>query len=661
MLLVSASVGPFRSINKAQTLDVDRNITVIVGMNEAGKTVILQSLQKAGDALGLASFDPVEDYPRKDLQQYLKRHGTDPEVAIRLTYKLTDAEVAELNYFFHIELPKGFTFSITSRYDNTRQIEIEVDERPLIEHLAQGSKLSPDASAALQTATDLRHVPDVLASVISTDEDKKFLGAIYARISAVPESWSDRKILEHEVWISIEPRTPRYLYFGDYEVLPSKTNLADLAARSEKPDQLNSEARGVLALLRMADLGIADFANPGAYEALRAKIEAVSINLTDQIMEFWKQNEDLEVAVEIMADPQDEPPYNNGPNLYLRIKNTRHRGISTPFRQRSRGFIWFFSFLVWFDSVKNQFATTEQSAERPQILLLDEPGLSLHALAQHDFLKYIDSLGKKHQVLYSTHSQFMLQPDRLEQVRIVEDLPKLGTTISGHLQGADPRTVFPLQAALGWTVAKNLFVGENHLIVEGPADLILLKVMSALLDAAGKTALRDDLVIVPAGGLKQVASFVALVGADELKVAVLHDDRGEPDERLLDLVREKLISQKGILNTAQFRDLHSLGVAARPGDLEDLLPPGTYVEYFNKVYAKQIGGVGIDRSKMPIGDRIVDRIERHLEGQKITLRPGGGFNDYLVAAELASNPPSELDADTIKRFDALFKAINELY
>ncbi|MGZ5153619.1 MAG: AAA family ATPase, partial [Burkholderiales bacterium] len=52
MLLVSASVGPFRSINKAQKLDVDRNITVIVGMNEAGKTVILQSLQKAGDALG---------------------------------------------------------------------------------------------------------------------------------------------------------------------------------------------------------------------------------------------------------------------------------------------------------------------------------------------------------------------------------------------------------------------------------------------------------------------------------------------------------------------------------------------------------------------------------------------------------------------------------
>jgi predicted ATPase len=171
MLLASANIGPFRSITKAQKLDVDPNVTVIVGMNEAGKTVILQSLQKAADALGLASFDPVEDYPRKDLQQYLKRHPVNPEVVIRLTYKLSDAEVLELNYFFHIELPKGFTFSITSRYDNTREIEIEVDERPLIEHLSQGSKLSPAAGAALQTATDLRNIPEVLASAISTDED----------------------------------------------------------------------------------------------------------------------------------------------------------------------------------------------------------------------------------------------------------------------------------------------------------------------------------------------------------------------------------------------------------------------------------------------------------------------------------------------------------
>jgi hypothetical protein len=594
MLLVSATVGPFRSINKPQKLEVDPNITVIVGMNEAGKTVILQSLQKAGDALGLAAFDPVEDYPRKDLQQYLKRHATAPEDVIRLTYALSDAEIAEIRNTLHVEIPDGLTFTVTSRYDNSR-------------------------------------IPDV--SIDKGDE----------------------------VWSWLEPRTPRFLYFGDYEVLPSKTNLADLAMRASNPALLNSDARGVLALLRMADIEVADFANPGGYEALRAKIEGVSINLTDQIMEFWKQNENLEVAVDIMPDPKDEPPYNQGPNLYLRIKNTRHRGISTPFRQRSRGFIWFFSFLVWFDSVKNQFADAENGPERPHILLLDEPGLSLHALAQSDFLKYIDSLGRKHQVLYSTHSPFMVNADRLHQVRMIEDRATVGTTISATLEGIDPRTVFPLQAALGWTVAQNLFMSEKNLLVETPADLILIKVMSDMMEAAGKTALDPDVVIVPAGGLDKVATFVALLGANKVKLAVLHDYTGTPDQRLAGLVRDKLIGQKFVFSAAQFRDLHNPGIAARPGDLEDLLPPDVYVQCFNRAYASQLGGEGIDRAKMPAGDRIVERIDRYLEWKRVSLRPGGGFSQYLIASEFARNPPSELDHDTQKRLDALFTAINAVY
>jgi len=96
----------------------------------------------------------------------------------------------------------------------------------------------------------------------------------------------------------------------------------------------------------MADITIADFTRSGGYEQLKAKIEGVSISLTDQIMEFWKQNEDMEVEVDIKTDPDDEAPFNNGPNLYLRIKNRRHRGVSTPFQQRSRGSL-VFSFLVW--------------------------------------------------------------------------------------------------------------------------------------------------------------------------------------------------------------------------------------------------------------------------------------------------------------------------
>jgi hypothetical protein len=51
--------------------------------------------------------------------------------------------------------------------------------------------------------------------------------------------------------------------------------------------------------------------------------------------------------------------------------------VSTPFHQRSHGFIWFFSFLVWFDSVQHQLQAAGKDEQPELIRLIDEPGLSL--------------------------------------------------------------------------------------------------------------------------------------------------------------------------------------------------------------------------------------------------------------------------------------------
>src|SRR2546428_10568313 len=612
MRLVSANVGPFKSINERQAVMIDESVTVLVGMNEAGKTVFLQALAKSDDVLGLAEFDPIEDYPRKDLPTYLKQHKTKPAEVTVLTYQLTELEIKELNESLHTELPSGFSFSLTRLYDNKVTVNINVDERPALNELLARSPLSSDAMEALKKLTSIRDIPDAMKGISPNAEDKAFLAAVEARIAKT--KWTS--VIAWEVWEGLKPLVPKFLYFGDYELLPSKVNLPDLAQRVEqaesKPKQLKPEHRAVLALLRMADISVADFLKPGGYEPLKAKIEGVSINLTDQIMEFWKQNEDLEVEVDIKPDPEDESPYNNGPNLYLRIKNRRHRGVSTPFQQRSRGFIWFFSFLVWFDSVQHQLDTGGKAEQSKLILLLDEPGLNLHALAQADFLRYIDNLAKRHQVLYTTHSPFMVHSDRLRQVRVVEDRAKIGTVISDNVSGSDPRTIFPLQAALGWTIAQNLFISERNLVVEGSSDMIYLETVSAILEAQGRTGLREDIKIVPVGGLDKVVTFVALLGANGLKLEVLHDYRGAPEQKLVDLVKQKMISPKVVLNASQFRDLSKIGISTQATDTEDLFAADLYLEFFNKAFAKLLNGSAVKESDLPLGDRILDRIERHL-------------------------------------------------
>ena len=112
--------------------------------------------------------------------------------------------------------------------------------------------------------------------------------------------------------------------------------------------------------------------------------------------------------------PDDPPPLNSGKIAKIRIENKHHR-VTVPLSERSAGFVWFFSFLA-------QFKQLKKSAGK-SIILLDEPGLTLHGKAQSDLLRYIEErILPEHQVIYTTHSPFMVPAQRLADVRVVEDV-----------------------------------------------------------------------------------------------------------------------------------------------------------------------------------------------------------------------------------------------
>jgi predicted ATP-dependent endonuclease of OLD family len=79
--------------------------------------------------------------------------------------------------------------------------------------------------------------------------------------------------------------------------------------------------------------------------------------------------------------------------------------------------------------------------------------------------------------------------EHLDKMRVVEDRPKEGTKVSGQLEGSSEESLFPLQAALGYSIAQNLFIAKKNILIEGPADLLLLQHMSALLEGCGKPGL----------------------------------------------------------------------------------------------------------------------------------------------------------------------------
>lgn len=650
MKLISAEVGPFCSINIKQLIDIDPLVTVLVGMNESGKTVLLKCLHKS-NSVNSEKYEIILDYPRKNLASYQKKHVNDPEVVAKLTYKLDKYELEEINNELNTELNDEFKFSVYFDYDNKRVFEISVDESAVIKKFSEIEGLNNASLSAIKDSTSLRDLVDKLADLDLNDKEKKFYEDLQDRIGAT--NW--KNVVAYEVLNRL--KLPKFLYFDDYYLLPGKTNLKNLKKLIDNNNSIDPSQMAVMALLRMAGVELDDFLKKGSYEEFRAKIENVSINLTDQLLEYWKQNDDLEVEIDIKEDSSDEPPFNDGPNLYLRIRSKRNR-VTTSFDRRSKGFIWFFSFLVWFNDVKEQLENEDNVNNL--ILLLDEPGLSLHALAQNDLLAYIDILSEKHQVIYTTHSPFMVRSTKLSNVRVVE-YKNNTTSVSSNLITADPKTTFPLQAALGWDIAQNLFINKNNLIVEGVTELTLLQCMSSFLESRNLVSLEKGITVVPVGGISNMATFISLLGANELNMVVLHDYVGHEDQRMNDLVKEKLINKRNIINVSQFRYLDKIGQNTVDSDIEDLFDESLYLDYFNKTFEKQLNGNSLKIDELEKGNRITNRIERTLKKKKIKVREGEGYNHYAVAAYFVNHLPENLDGDTLLRFEKLFDEINKRF
>jgi predicted ATP-dependent endonuclease of OLD family len=335
-----------------------------------------------------------------------------------------------------------------------------------------------------------------------------------------------------------------------------------------------------LDFLRLAGTDLNELNQSPRYEELNAKCESASADITDQIFQYWSQNKYLEVQVQLNEGrPQDMPPFNAGAVARARVYNQLHRA-SVPFSERSAGFVWFFSFLV-------QFAMMRRVTNNV-IILLDEPGLTLHGKAQEDLLRYIEEkLLPSHQVIFSTHSPFMVPPKRLADCRVVEDLvdlkdparpQSLGTKITEDVMSTDKDTLFPLQGALGYSVTQSLFVGENSLLVEGPSDILYLQAFSNELYRRGRNGLSPKWTMCPAGGIDNIRPFVSLFHGNHLNVAVL-SDQGQGDKSKIERLRRGEVLAAERLHTAA----ELLGQAE--ADIEDVMHPDLFCAIINGAYS----------------------------------------------------------------------------
>ena len=109
-------------------------------------------------------------------------------------------------------------------------------------------------------------------------------------------------------------------------------------------------------------------------------------------------------------------------------------------------------------------------------------------------------------------------------------------------------SLFPLQGALGYEIQQTLFIGPNSLVVEGPADMLYLRAVSAVqLEREGRAGLSENWVITPVGGSGKVPTFVALLAPQKgMNVATLLDIQNSDRALIEDLYKKKLLKKKQV-------------------------------------------------------------------------------------------------------------------
>ena len=654
MKLKNVQVTKYKCVEDSTLWKVDQ-VTTLVGKNEAGKSAILEALYKLNPVDADAADFQTNDYPRR--YALTDKGKKDSRVANVLTtdWSLDEPDLELLRGELpELEIKDDAIVTICKGYSNVQCWAVPADEAATVKNLIDSARFNAAERASVTgNPLTIQDLHEVLSGIEGPTQKHHEL---QQRLS---EKYP-KKTISSAAEIVLLPNLPKFVYFKEYERLPGKVSINQLV-RLEQNNQLTFELKIFQALLDLVNSSAQGITETGRSEDLIMNLEAIGNRLTDEIFDYWSQNRHLKVDFRCdTGAPNDPEPFNAGYVFSTRIKNERHRA-SVNFDERSTGFIWFFSFLIWFSQMKANYADK-------LIVLLDEPGLTLHGKAQKDLLRYIrEKLQPDYQVIYTTHSPFMLDIENIFSLRTVEDVvirkvggvdgeeKIMGTKVGARILTGDRDTILPLQGLLGYDITQTLFVGPYVFVVEGSSEWAFMNWFTRRLVADGRAGLDIRWAIAPAEGAAKVTSFITLFKGRGLKIAALLDYHNGQKKAVEKLETSKLLEDGHLLKTTDF-------VNQDEADVEDLIGWNLYAALVN-------GALSIpEANKLPVArpDDCEMRIVKEVEKRAKLLPPGvQQFDHFAPAQYLNQLSPDKIAAlpglnAALDCFEALFGRLNEL-
>lgn len=673
----------FRSIEESDWIEVADN-SCLVGTNEAGKTNLLIALWKLNPANG-EPIVPLDDFPRH-LYSNFKADNHSEDVFIAADFILKEKFQEEIAKELKCDIEQIKRVLVERRYDGKYHVRFpysKVENYPvetLNEVFETFESYLYDSEPFLKESSELQDkirgffkdkregFPKELCSknvtISLSDDIKTFIQETFGKKKNLPELFESRllkklqKMIDafdgkpiqstSEVNQKVLKEIPKFVYYSDYGNLDSEIYLPRVIedfGRDDLSESARAKARTLDVLFKYVKLSPTEIYELGnesktIVQKLNQHNQVVSTEekqLTEEEIREWADKKRERGILLRSAATQLTQRFKKwwlqGDYIFDFQADGRHFRINVSdslrpepieLEGRSRGLQWFFSFfLVFLVETKEGHSNT--------ILLLDEPGLSLHPIAQYDLAKFFRRLSEDNQLIYTSHSPFLVDMDNLGNVKAVYVDSKTGRTkVSSNLRYNEvdaEKSIFPVHAALGLTVSDTLLLGCLPILVEGPSDQIYLSLIKRYLIGKGELRNTKEIVFIPTGGVRGMGPVTKLVSSreDSLPYVLLDSDSvGKDYQKQLTKGRYRDEKDK-VLGVADF-------LGEKEYEIEDLIPASSLISIIDRQYRSD----QYFEDFYKVGEPMVDQIEAWAKKNSIDL--GDGWK-----VEIARNVQNRFD------------------
>ena len=646
------------------------DLTAFVGKNEAGKSALFRGLSKLNPSDG-EKYNGLKEFPRR---RYVSDFSKQDYPVASVEFELSDDEKKELEkihptlnninkicctryYSWKLDLifEPEMNFSDTSNGVFLNKLRDILNQLQNI----QAPSGNEDNLNNIKTTLiqKLKQVQEAINNQLPDQQvDQQYIVEIIDAFSVYNEPWQQEifqsintelqefrqpfiKTNKANEWV--ENNIPKFIYFDRYDVIDSAVHIINLAQQiQENPSAPRVRATKCLfehVGLEIDEIQKLDPNKPGESEENLRKfaderaiiMSSASSTMTDKFSDWWEQRRH---RFRYQID---------GPFFRVWVSDDLDSS-EIELDQRSLGLQYFFSFYI-------VFLVESGDAYQNTILLLDEPGLHLHGTAQEKVVKFFEKLSENNQILYTTHSPFMIDGVHLERVRIVYEGDNGTTQVSEDVWPKDEDALFPLQAALGYSIAQTLFYANKQVIVEGITDYWIFKSMNEKLIGEDMPSLHQDIILIPAGGVKNLIPLASMLVGHDVKIAAILDG-DEPGRNKGRQLQDKLLSYKG--SKCIFIGDHA---QLNEAELEDLFPEDYYLKAVRECYDFELNFTTEEMRIKNIGKRISSAFDRMENGKFEKYLPAKVILDWIGKDE--NIPPT----DTLELFSNIFQAVNKVF